>query len=170
MPIFRWPNALEAFRDLEREMDRLMRSVDSAVEGLRIGRQYPPVNIFELEHEYLVTAELPGIPSEHLEVSVADGLLTLRGSRREADIPEDRYRRSERPKGDWERVIALPERTQEEAVSAELNDGVLRLHLPKTPSATPRKIPITAGQEEVPEIANITATTVRPFIRQHESP
>ena len=146
MPGFRWPHAFEAFRDLEREMNRLLRSVDSAVEGLRTGRPYPMINIFELPEEYLVTAEIPGTTAEQLELSVANGLLTLRGSRTEADAPEDRfYRRSERPKGPWERVIALPDRVEPDKVAAELNDGVLRLRLPKVPSAIPRKIPVSNG-------------------------
>ena len=49
MPVFRWGSAFDAFRDLEREMDHLLHSVNMAFEGLRIGRPFPAVNIYELE-------------------------------------------------------------------------------------------------------------------------
>jgi HSP20 family protein len=148
MAVFRWGHALDAFRDLEREMDRLLRSVNLGFEGLRVARQYPPVNIYELDGEYLLTAELPGTRRDDLEVSVADGLVTIRGVRRgAAEVAEDRFRRSERPRGAWERTLSLPDRVQEEGMYAELNQGVLRLHLPKAPSAQPRQIRVVeAGQ------------------------
>lgn len=148
MPVFRWGHAFDAFRDLEREMDRLLRSVNFGAEGLRVARQYPPVNIYELDDEYLLTAELPGTKADDLELSVADGLVTIRGVRRgETDVAEDRYRRSERPRGTWERTLTLPDRVREHELHAELNHGVLKLHLPKAPSAQPRQIPVVdAGQ------------------------
>lgn len=141
MAVFRWGNAFDAIRDLEREMDRWLRSVNFTMEGLRLGRPFPPVNIYELDDEFLLTAELPGTRVEDLELSVADGLVTLRGSSQAEDnVPEERYRRSERPRGRWERTLTLPSRVQEEQLHAELTNGVLRLHLPKAPSAQPRHI------------------------------
>ena len=54
-------NWSDAFSDLEREVDRLLRGVNLSIQGLRFGRQYPPVNLYELDDEYLLTAELPGV-------------------------------------------------------------------------------------------------------------
>ena len=69
------------------------------------------------------------------------GVVTLRGARRnETDVNDERFRRSERPRGVWERTLALPSRVREEDLKAELNNGVLRLHLPKAPSTQPRQI------------------------------
>jgi HSP20 family protein len=59
MAVFRWGSAFDAFRDLEREMDHLLHSVNMAFEGLRIGRPFPAVNIYELEGEYLPMACSP---------------------------------------------------------------------------------------------------------------
>ncbi len=146
MPVFRWGNALDAFRDLEREMDRWMRSM--AFEGLRLGRPYPALNLYELENEYLLTAEISGCDGADLDISVANGVLILKGTRYSmADlsggvIPEDRFRRSERPFGNWHRELALPERVNDESIRAELTDGLLRLHLPKLPTSAPRKIQV----------------------------
>ncbi len=142
MAVFRWGHAFDAFRDLEREVDRLMRSL--TMEGFRIGRPFPAVNIYELEDEILLTAELPGVSAEELDLSVANGLLTLKGVRSESPpVQEERYRRSERPVGQWERTFSLPEKVRDEDMFAELNHGVLKLHLPKAPSEEPRRIPVT---------------------------
>lgn len=144
MPVFRWGSPLDAFRDMEREMDRVLRSVNQAFEGLRIGRPYPPVNVYERPEEFLLTAELPGVRTEDLELSVTNGQLVMRGQRLEASEPSpDRYRRSERQHGKWERSIPLPDRVEEERMSAEFINGVLTVHLPKSPSTQPRQIPVS---------------------------
>lgn len=141
MPVFRWGNAFDAIRDLEREMDRWLRSVNFTMEGVRAGRVYPAVNIYELDDEFLLTAEIPGARVEDLELSVSGGVVTLRGTRRnETEVSDERFRRSERPRGVWERTLTLPARVREEDLHAELTNGVLRLHLPKAPSLQPRQI------------------------------
>lgn len=148
MPVFRWGSTLEAFRDLEREMDRWVRSMDLAFEGLRLGRPFPSLNLFELEDEFLIAAELPGCEASDLELNVASGVLTMRGSRpKTGDVPEEHYRRSERPSGPWERTISLPDRVDEQKIRAELTHGLLRLHLPKLPETAPRQIQVIDGQE-----------------------
>lgn len=141
MPAFYWGNAFDAFRDLEREVDRLLYNVGRTFEGVRFGRPYPPVNIYDLDGEYLLTAELPGAKSDDFELTVSNGTLTIRGRRSSEDgIPEDRYRRSERPRGEWERSFTLPERVLDQEIHAELKAGVLKLHLPKAPATQPRTI------------------------------
>lgn len=140
MPVFRWGSAFDAFRDLEREMDRWLRSVHT-LEGLRVGRPYPAVNIYELDDEFLLTAELPGAKVDDLELSVSEGVVTIRGVRTNGSaVPQDQYRRSERPRGVWQRTLTLPARVREDELHAELMHGVLRLHLPKAPSTQPRQI------------------------------
>lgn len=141
MPVFRWGHAFDAFRDLEREVDRLMRSL--TLEGFRIGRPFPAVNIYELAHEFLLTAQLPGTSADDLELSVAGGVLTMKGRRGTTDaVPEERYRRSERPVGPWERSFHLPDKVRDDEMFAELQHGVLKLHLPKAPSSQPRHVPV----------------------------
>lgn len=144
MPIFRWGNPLHAFPDLEREMDQWMKSMDLAFEGLRLGRPSPALNVFATDGEYLITAELPGCEPDALEIHVGNGQLTLRGERSlQGTVPEERFRRSERPNGPWERVVSLPERIDEQNIRAEFTNGLLKLHVPKLPSTAPRQIKIT---------------------------
>ncbi len=141
MPVFRWGNPLHALPDLEREMDRWLKSVEVAFEGLRLGRPFPALNLFSTPTIYLITAELPGCDVNDLDIEVADGKLTLRGTRSpQGDIPAERFRRSERMSGEWERTITLPERVDEERIQAELTNGLLRVQLPKLPTTAPRQI------------------------------
>lgn len=143
MPVFRWGHTWDAWHDLEREVDRLLQSVHLSFHGIRLGRQYPPMNLHELDDEYLLTAELPGTKSEDLELTISGGLLTLKGKRDDtAEVPEERFRRYERFKGNWQRAITIPDRVREEGLSAEFNNGVLKIHLPKAEQPAPRHIPV----------------------------
>lgn len=146
MPVFRWGQAWSSFHDIEREMDRLLQNVNIAFEGLRPGRHYPAVNLYDLDDEYLLTAELPGTKASELDLSVASGVLTMKGVRQvESSVAEEMYRRRERKVGAWERTIALPDRIEEESLTAEFNEGILRLHLPKAAETDPRPIPVIDG-------------------------
>ena len=147
MAVFRWGQSWDAFQDLEREVDRLLQSVNLTFQGLRFGRQYPPVNLYELPNEYLLTAELPGTRGEDLDLTVAGGVLSLKGTRTDLEhVPADRFRRQERPRGEWQRSLKIPERIQEEAMSAEFNNGILKIHLPKAEPLQSRQIPIVEGE------------------------
>lgn len=152
MPIFRWGSALDAFRDLEREVDRWVRGVDIVFENPRFGQPFPSLNLYEIDNEYLITAELSGCTAEDLDLSVANGIVTIRGTRiAPGEIPEEHYRRSERSSGNWERSISVPERIEDDKIRAELTDGLLKLYLPKAPSAVRKQIHV-AGGKSVKEI------------------
>jgi HSP20 family protein len=146
MPVFRWGQAWDPFHDLEREVDRLLASVSISFSGLRFGREYPAVNVYEVTDGLLLTAELPGTRPEDLEVFVTDGVLTLKGKRTGPDgVPDDRYRRQERLRGVWQRSLTLPERIQEDQMSAEFTNGILKVRLPKAPATIARQIPVSDG-------------------------
>jgi HSP20 family protein len=148
MPIFRWGHAWSTFRDLEREVDRLLQGVSLGFPGVRVGQPYPAMNLYEGEREFLLTAELPGVRSEDLELTIAGGVLTIKGGRNDSpEIPEDRFRRSERFRGSWQRSIPVPERVRHEELSAEFNNGVLKIHLPKAEEISPRQIPVVEGND-----------------------
>ena len=137
-------NWSDAFSDLEREVDRLLRGVNLSIQGLRFGRQYPPVNLYELDDEYLLTAELPGVRVEDLDLTIAGGMLTIRGSRQpDGASDESRFRRQERHCGSWQRSISIPDRVLEDELRADLNEGILHIHLPKAPDEAPRQIPVS---------------------------
>jgi len=148
MPVFRWGHSWDAFHDFEREVDRLLSSVNFAFQGIRLGRQYPSVNLYELPDEYLLTAELPGSKAEDIQLEMGSGLLKIKGRRSEPNgVPEERYRRQERFRGEWERTLSIPERVREEGMTAEFVDGILKVHLPKGEQSQPRRIRVSEGSD-----------------------
>lgn len=146
MAVFRWGHSWDPFHDLEREVDRLMQSVNMTFQGLRFGRQYPPVNLYELPDEYLIMAEVPGVRAEDLELTVAGGVLGMKGRCVEPEgTAEERFRRQERPRGVWQRSISIPDRVNVDNLSAEFTNGMLKIHLPKAEAAVARQIPVAFG-------------------------
>jgi len=143
MPVFRWGHNWDPFHDLEREVDRLLRGVDAVFQGVRLGRQYPAVNLYELPDEFVMTAELPGTHSEDLDLTIAGGILTIKGKRTDPEgVPDEKFRRHERFRGSWERSLSIPERVGEDDLTAEFTNGILKIHLPKAEEIQPRQIPV----------------------------
>lgn len=107
----------------------------------------PSVEASESPMEYVLTAELPGISPENVEVSVVEGVLTLRGSKEEERRSEDKertYHLWEREYGKFERTFRFPLEVDDAKVSAEFTNGVLTVRVPKSKEARPtaRTVPI----------------------------
>jgi HSP20 family protein len=146
MPIFRWGQSWDPFRDLEREVDRLLQGVNMSLHGVRFGRRFPQINLVETASCYMLTAEIPGLDPKQLEVTTASGRLTIKGNRvPPEEAREESFRRQERFHGPWQRTIQLPERVDEDGMTADYTAGVLRVTLPKAPSAMPRQIKVNEG-------------------------
>lgn len=142
MALITWRRSWDPFRELQHEVDRLFDSI-SPRHAWRATRQYPAINLFELDNEYLLTADVPGVVKDDLELTLTDQTLTLKGSRATpADVPPESYRRTERRFGTWSRSIVLPERVNNGEVTAEFSAGVLKIHLPKVEEARPRRIAV----------------------------
>lgn len=106
----------------------------------------PPLDIEETEREYLVRTELPGVPREGLEVTVADGILTIKGEKKteHAEKKEGiRQHRWERTYGSFQRTLVLPETVDHTGITGVLKDGVLTLTLHKKEVLKPAPVKIT---------------------------
>jgi HSP20 family protein len=101
----------------------------------------PPVDLHETPSEYVITAELPGMSREDVQIQMHDGRLTLSGVRRERGLPCEQYHRIERGHGSFSRTFQLPVAVDAENVTADLADGVLTVVCPKADGGT-RRIPI----------------------------
>ena len=101
----------------------------------------------EKEGVYLVTAELPGVARENLDVTINDGVLTINAERKEEkkDERDDRVIRQERYYGKFVRSLRLGSDIDEGRIEAQYEDGVLKLSLPKTAEVKPRKVDIKVG-------------------------
>lgn len=145
MALIQW----EAIKDIEDLIDRAAPSLSWPM-GRRAGwpsllATTPRVDIFERDGSYVIEADVPGIAREDLHVSVEEGVLTIRGERRQ-ETREDRGRchRLERSSGSFLRSFTLPSDCDSAAMSACCQDGQLRITVPR------KAAPATSAAVEVP--------------------
>ena len=106
----------------------------------------PALDIAERKDAYLVTVELPGVKLDDLEITLEDGLLTIQGERQVAhDSSEEQFHRVERSSGAFRRSITLPAHVEADAVEASMEDGVLRILVPKAEEAKAKRIQVNPG-------------------------
>lgn len=139
--------------EMQRDVERMFESFVSAwPAGWRPDRfalraplegRVPRVNVIDREDEVLVTAELPGVDKDDIEVSVGDGSITIRASTRAEDREESgEYYRREISTGEMIRTVAVPDAVDEGKCQAKFQNGLLRITLPKTERAKRKRISI----------------------------
>lgn len=104
----------------------------------------PACDIYENEDEILVVADVPGVTADTLDINLDRGELTLE-ARREISSQQGAYLGAEFRDCDFQRRFAVPGGIDADKISAELRDGVLHLHIPKSAALKPRQIPVQAG-------------------------
>lgn len=127
--------------EMERLFDRTLgRLNDSYAPG------FPAVNLWSGEDEVVITAELPGVRPEEIDISVVDDTVTIAGSRSEEKAPEGAvFRHRERGHGRFSRSFRLPFRIDASDVDARYVNGVLELTLRQASEDRPRKVPVLAA-------------------------
>src|SRR5918996_5471387 len=140
----------DPFRDLrtlQEEVNRLFstnltRAFDD--EGIGRGAWAPSVDIYENKDQIVLEAELPGMKQEDFDLSIENNVITLRGERRfEKSEETDNYHRVERSYGAFTRSFTLPQTVSAEGATAEYNNGVLRVTLPKREETKARRIQVS---------------------------
>jgi HSP20 family protein len=103
----------------------------------------PAVEFVEADAEFVLTAEIPGMSKEDVTISVEDNVLTLKGEKKfEHEEERDRMYIREREYGSFARYFRLPRNVDAENIKAEYRDGVVEVHIPKSPEAKGRHIEI----------------------------
>ncbi len=102
----------------------------------------PSVDIFETEKEITLLADMPGVVPDNLSIDLRDNTLTLEGDITPVDDQKEEMVYSEYSTGRYYRQFSLSEVIDQAKIDAQLQDGVLRLSLPKVEKATPRKITV----------------------------
>jgi len=129
-----------------REMDRLQREMNRLFEDyvpnrLRRAPGFPALNVWANEEGLKVTAEVPGVDPQDIDVNVVGETLTLTGVRRPDELKEGaRYHRQERGYGNFTRSIQLPFPVDVSKVEATFKNGILNVALPRAEEDKPRKI------------------------------
>lgn len=131
-----------------REMDRLQRDMNRLFDDLypsrmRTAPSFPAVNVWADEESVIVTAELPGMNKDDIELNVLDNTFTLSGERKFEPLPENaHYHRQERGQGKFTRNMQLPYKVNANKTKATFKNGVLEVKLPRAEEDKPKKIAI----------------------------
>lgn len=134
---------------LRDEMDRLFDRVFESPwspEITSMAMWSPPLEVVDDEKEITLTAEIPGIDPDQIDISVLGNTLTISGEKQEKhEKREGETYLSERRYGSFRRSVELPSAVDSENVSAEYDNGVLKIHIPKSEALQPKRIQVRAG-------------------------
>ena len=143
-PFGRYVSSWREMEQLRREVDRLFN--ERTTSRSAVAPSYPAMNVWTGEEGTIVTAELPGVKAEDIDISVVGDALTLRGSREREDLGEgESYHRRERRFGSFSRTFQLPFQVESDKVDAVFNNGVLGVSLPRAEAEKARKITVRVG-------------------------
>ena len=103
----------------------------------------PPVDLYETDGAFILSAELPGLTRNDIDIQAEEGRVVIRGERTSAQVSCEQYHRVERGHGRFSRGFMLPEPIDIEAVTADLKDGVLTVTIPKSTDRGTRRVDVT---------------------------
>jgi len=160
----RGPAGWRPLESLQREIDHLFEDFDRGPWRFPFSRAWaglepmweagmswgaaPAVDVVEKDKAYQITAELPGIDEKHVELTVSDGMLSIKGEKtEEKEEKQQGYYLSERQYGSFQRSFALPEDVEADKIDASFKNGVLTVTLPKKAEAVKpeKKIAVKAA-------------------------
>ena len=150
----RWEPLREflAMQERMNRMNRLSYSPEGPEEALTTTTFAPPVDIYEDEHNITLKMEVPGIDEKDIDVHIENITLTVRGERKfEKEEKEENFRRIERQYGSFTRVFTLPSSVDTAQVSANYDNGVLKIKLAKKAEVKPKQIKVSVGSEKTLE-------------------
>ncbi len=134
--------------DVAQEMDRLRKEMDTVFTNLgrpRSAATYPLVNAYDGKDAIVVTAELPGMTRDKVNITFTDGILSIRGR---LEISENVKGmtpiRQERSEGDFDKTVRIPTKIDQDRISANFVNGILTITMPKAEEAKPKTINIQA--------------------------
>jgi HSP20 family protein len=144
--MFRDPISWRDLNKLRYDMDRLFESTVPRWARQRSSK-FPAINVWTSQEDgIIVTAELPGVQSEDVDISVTADTLVLSGTKVAANTGEAaQYHRQERTHGEFSRSFQLPFPVNKDKVEAKLEQGVLQIILPRAESEKPKQIVVNAN-------------------------
>jgi len=142
--IIRKPSIWQEMDQIQREMNRLF---DSTGRGRVLSApNYPAINVWTNEEGQYITAEMPGVQPDDINIDVSADALSISGERKpEEAVKEANYHRRERSYGAFSRTIQLPFIVDTNKVEANFKNGVLMISLPRAEADKPKKITIKSS-------------------------
>jgi len=137
-----WKLMTQLYSDLDHFMEHRSRAVDDPG-AATVADWVPPVDIKEEDARFVIQADIPGVRSEDLEITMETGVLSIKGQRLTESTEDKRgFRRNERVSGTFYRRFTLPDTADAEGIRARFDQGVLEVDIPKLPKLQPRRIDI----------------------------
>ncbi len=134
------------WNDLDALADRMSRMFGDSGSNLTYGANWvPPVSVEEGNDEILLTAEIPGMSEDAIEISLENNVLTISGEKRDARDEGEagtRFHLVERRFGAFRRSFTLPRTVRADGITAEFRHGLLTVRMPKADEALSRKIAV----------------------------
>ena len=138
---FRRPNIWQEMDQLQREMNRLFDTTSR--ERVFSAPTYPAINIWTNDDGQIISAEMPGVHPENIDIDVTGDALSISGERKPDEVVEEaNYHRREISHGSFSRTIQLPFMVDTNKVEANFKNGVLMISLPRAEADKPKKITI----------------------------
>lgn len=132
--------------NLHREVGRFLNLPETGADdgsSVATSAWTPAVDIKEEEGRFLITADVPGVDAKDIDVTMENGMLTIKGERKlEHDVKENGMRRVERLHGTFYRRFSLPDYADADNISATCKNGVLTVTVPKSEAVKPRRITV----------------------------
>lgn len=146
MTLTKW----DPFKDLITLQDRMNRLFDESVRNVKPGDEAlssaiwsPAVDIYETDDEVVVKAELPEVNQKDIDIQIENNTLTLRGERKfNKETKKENFHRIERAYGTFSRSFTLPGTIDQEKISADYKDGILKISMPKREETKPKQIKV----------------------------
>lgn len=134
-------------------LNQLQKELERAHEGgttegtIATAEWSPAVDIKEDSDKFVLQADIPGVKPEDIDVSMENGVLTIKGEKKtEAKTEQEGYKRVERTYGSFYRRFSLPDTANAEAISAKSKHGVLEIVIPKREAVKPKKISVESNE------------------------
>ncbi|MFA6160752.1 MAG: Hsp20/alpha crystallin family protein [Patescibacteria group bacterium] len=140
--LMKWSPFFDPFDKMD-EFFKNSPSISMSKQGL-----IPPVDMYETKDAVVVETTLPGADPKNVSVEIENGVLTIKGSsERKTEVDEKDYYRKEIRAGQVFRQIALPARIEEDQAQASFENGILKVHIPKSPEAKSKSIKIDVKKD-----------------------
>lgn len=157
MALVRWAPARNPYpmhTDINRLFTTLFDTATPVTNAAAPSRRFAPaMDILESDQDYVLRVDLPGLGENDVKLEILEGVLTLSGERRSSqDDSRDGYRRIERSTGSFSRSVTLPKGVDATAVTAQFENGVLEIHIPKPEEKKPQAVEIKVGSADRSEV------------------
>jgi len=147
MNLVKWDPFVEledVSKHLNRIFGRFPARTETGREALTMADWAPTVDITETDSAYLIKGEIPGVNKEDVKVTIEDGMITMRGERKqEKEEKNKKFHRIERSYGSFLRSFRVPDDVDEAAVKAEFKDGMINVTLPKSGKSKAKSINVS---------------------------